>query len=300
MTDYFLLSLALYYFISLLIILIYSIKSTHTIEKYKIGYLVVMIIFMPYLGIFFIIFLNYYPQKKDEQTIDDYETATLLKDKNSYHYLNLNVNKESNIVPIEEALFISNNITKRALLIDVLKQDINLSATILKKAVNDSDTETSHYAAAALMELKNRLMTGLQALSVKFEADNDDYETSLEYCDVIRRYIYSGMLDNRSIKKYMYLYMQILENINRLMPEKKKFYVELINTELKLKEYEKASQTCKNFMNIHSNSEEPYVMLLKLSYSLNDINKFKKTLEILKNSKIKLSYSTINKLRFWI
>lgn len=259
-----------------------------------------MIIFMPYLGIFFIIFLNYYPQKKDEQTIDDYETATLLKDKNSYHYLNLNVNKESNIVPIEEALFISNNITKRALLIDVLKQDINLSATILKKAVNDSDTETSHYAAAALMELKNRLMTGLQALSVKFEADNDDYETSLEYCDVIRRYIYSGMLDNRSIKKYMYLYMQILENINRLMPEKKKFYVELINTELKLKEYEKASQTCKNFMNIHSNSEEPYVMLLKLSYSLNDINKFKKTLEILKNSKIKLSYSTINKLRFWI
>jgi hypothetical protein len=299
MINYFIISLGIYYIASFVALIVYSINAEHKLERYKVAYIAAIFILMPYLGIFFIVFLNYYPEKKEGQTIDDYEVSTLLSgDKNS-HYLNLNVEKESNIVPIEEALIINNNKTKRMLLIEALKQDIYLSSSFLKKAVNDSDTETSHYAAAALMDLKNRLMTGLQALSVKYEADKDDAEISIAYSEVIRRYIHSGMLDNRSIKKYRYLYVQILENINRLEPEKREYFVERINTELKLKEYSKADHTCDKFMALHSSSEEPYIMMLKLCYTLSDTKKFKKTIEKLKNTQIKLSYSALNKLRFW-
>jgi hypothetical protein len=300
MINYFYFSLAIYYFISLVVIIAYSLNNPNRIERYKIGYIAAIVILMPYFGIFFIIFLNYYPEKKDGETIDDFEVNTLLSMDTNSHYLNLNVEKESNIVPIEEALIINSNKTKRMLLIEALKQDIYLSSTFLKKAVNDSDTETSHYAAAALMDLKNRLMTGLQALSVKYEADKEDVDISIAYAEVIRRYIHSGMLDVRSIKKYRYLYIQILENINRLEPEKREYFVERINTELKLKEYSKAAQSCEGFMKLHSNSEEPFIMTLKLCYTLGDTKKFKYTLEKLRNSQIKLSYSALNKLRFWI
>lgn len=299
MINYFYISLAAYYIISFIVLLVYSMDAKRRLENYKIVYISTIVILMPYLGIFFIIFLNYYPEKKDGQTIDDFEINTLGGgDKNS-HYLNLNVEKESNIVPIEEALIINNNKTKRMLLIEALKQDIYLSSSFLKKAVNDTDTETSHYAAAALMDLKNRLMTGLQALSVKYEDNRDDPEISNAYAEVIKRYISSGMLDSRSIKKYRYLHVQILENINRLEPDKREYFVERINTELKLKEYAKASQTCARFMELHGNNEEPYIMTLKLCFTLSDTRKFKKTLEQLKDSQIKLSYSALNKLRFW-
>lgn len=299
MINYFYVSLAAYYVISFIVLILYSMNTENKLESYKIVYIAAVVMLMPYFGIFFIIFLNYYPEKKEGQTIDDFEVNTLGSNDKNTHYLNLNVEKESNIVPIEEALIINNNKTKRKLLIEALKQDIYLSSSFLKKAVNDTDTETSHYAAAALMDLKNRLMTGLQALSVKYEDSKDDSEISIAYAEVIKRYISSGMLDSRSIKKYRYLYIHILENINRLEPEKREYFVELINTELMLKEFTKAEQTCNKFMDLHSNSEEPYIMTLKLCFTLNDTKKFKKTLEKLKGSQIKLSYSALNKLRFW-
>lgn len=269
-------------------------------KTFKIGYIIPVTLFMPGLGIILAITLCFLFNKKAKLTIDDFEVSSLIKGDAEEHYLKLNIEKESNIVPIEEALLINSKKIKRSQLINALKHDLSNSSTFLKKALNDNDTETSHYAAAALMELTKKLMVELQDLSVKFEANRDDIEISTSYADVIKRYIESGLLDERSKYKYKYLYIQILTNINRINPLKKEYFVERINTEIDLKEYRKAAETSDLLMNIHRDSEESYLMQLKLWYVLGDKAKFNLTIENLKNSKVKLSYQMLNKLRFWL
>src|SRR4030042_1776780 len=59
--------------------------------------------------------------------------------------------KEINTVPLEDSLNFSDNKSKRAYLIYILKKDFISHIKGLQKAIKSQDTETSHYAAAALV-----------------------------------------------------------------------------------------------------------------------------------------------------
>ena len=59
-------------------------------------------------------------------------------------------------------------------MIDVLKEDTMQYMEVIKTAVLNEDTETSHYAVSAVMEIKRKLSISLQQLSVKFDQNKRD------------------------------------------------------------------------------------------------------------------------------
>ena len=62
---------------------------------------------------------------------------------------------ERNMVPLEEALAVSDKKNLRALMMNIIKGDITKSLATIMLALNSQDSETSHYAASVLRDELN-------------------------------------------------------------------------------------------------------------------------------------------------
>lgn len=207
--------------------------------------------------------------------------------------------KELNVIPLEEALVVSDYSTRRKMMIDVLKEDVLQYIDVIKTAVVNEDTETSHYAVTAVLEVKRKLLISLQELSVKFEQDNKDLHTAQVYAEVIREYIRSGFIDMQTVRKYRYTYLQVLEQIILHHDASEHIFEEKIETEMLLQEYTKAEKTAQQYLKRYSNYEKPYLVLIKLYYETKSINKMLDTIQNLKQSTIKLSNQAKSIVNYW-
>jgi UDP-glucuronate decarboxylase len=214
-------------------------------------------------------------------------------------YKRIDMKKEMNIVPIEEALLLNDTTTKRRILIDALKNDSIQHLGILQKALENEDTETSHYAATAVMEIKRKLTLEKQKLSIKYEENKFDLETLIPYAKVLKSFIQSGLLDDRTLVKTKHTYSQVLESLLVVYPDEEIYFVEKINIDLAIGNVDKARVMCKTFHIAHPNSETPYIVSMQMHYTLKNNRLFQESLNDLKNSPIRLSNNALNIVRFW-
>ncbi|MFD0962096.1 hypothetical protein [Paenibacillus chungangensis] len=214
-------------------------------------------------------------------------------------YAQVNREKELGIIPIEDALLISEHATRRRVMIDVLKQDATHYLDILQKAVSNEDTETSHYAVSAIMEVKRKLLLALQDLSVRFESDREDRHVVKTYAEVLQGFMKSGFLDERTLFKYQYTYLTVLEQLIMLGESAEWAYEEKVETELVLNLVSMAEATSQEFLKEYPYREEAYLCMMKVYYTMRSMTKLHHTLGQLKQSPIRLSNRALMLVRFW-
>ncbi|MFD0715442.1 hypothetical protein [Paenibacillus sp. GCM10027626] len=207
--------------------------------------------------------------------------------------------EEMNLVPLEEALLINDYPTRRRVMIDLLKQDSLEYLEVLQMAVSNDDTETSHYAVSAIMEIKRKLTLQLQQFAVQYEENKDDPFLLQAYADVLRSYMQSGFLDERTLTKHRYTYSGLLGRLLELIPDHENNYCEKIDTDLLLGEYVLAEHTAVAYLRQCPHSEDAYLKLMKVYFTTRSIDKLKETLEDLKNSPLRLSNQALMSVRFW-
>ncbi|MBO8164769.1 MAG: hypothetical protein H0Z34_13790 [Brevibacillus sp.] len=211
----------------------------------------------------------------------------------------VDMNKELAIVPLEEALVINDYQTRRRILLDALKHGSHELISFLSKAVRNEDTETSHYAVTALVELKREMMGELQRWSVSLEKHPNDLEVLTGYANALRRYLGSGLMDANTERAYRLLQADVLQKLTRRPDCGEKVFQEKIECELALSRYDAAEDTCKRFLTAYPQSEAAYVMAMKLYYTIRAGNKFELILKRLKHSSVKVSPRTLQLIRYW-
>ncbi|WNR42344.1 hypothetical protein [Paenibacillus roseipurpureus] len=211
----------------------------------------------------------------------------------------LETEKEMNVVPLEEALLVNDLSTRRRAMIDLLKQDSLDYLEILQMAVSNEDTETSHYAVSAIMELKRKIVINMQELAVKFEENKKDVQVLQSYSEILKSYMRSGFLDERTRIKYGYTYTNVLKLLIDEVPDAAQAYVDKIATDLELKEYTEAEQTALLYLKQFPLHEEAYLSLIRVYYTMRSIEKLKSTLNQLRKSPIRLSSQALTVVRFW-
>lgn len=214
-------------------------------------------------------------------------------------YKQLERDKELNIIPIEEALLVSEHQTRRRVMIDVLKQDTINYMEILQRAVSNEDTETSHYAVSAIMEIKRKLLLALQDLSVKYESNQSDVYVVTTYAEVLREFMKSGFLDARTIMKYRYTYLSVLEQFIELSEQSDWAFQEKVDTELILELVANAEQSAQLYLEHFPKSEDAYLCLIKVYYVTKSYTKLQMTLDRLKQAPLRLSNQALTMVRFW-
>lgn len=258
-----------------------------------------VILFLPFLGyiLLFLLWLR-------ERCIDGNSSPECLRDKEE----NTTSDKRGkgsfcsgrilDLIPMEEALVLNDNHTRRRLLLDILKSDMSKYPLLLKEALCNEDTETSHYAAAGIVEIKRKLLQSVQESKNKYECSRD-MSALISYAYALKAYQGSGLLDETSARKAEETYHEVIEKVLEFHSQEREFFIDCINHGINAGEYESAGLQCKKFMEAFRQEEQPYMMYLKLFYRSGDRKSFHDMLELLEASTVTLSYNNWSIIKFW-
>ncbi|WP_051968108.1 hypothetical protein [Brevibacillus thermoruber] len=211
----------------------------------------------------------------------------------------VDLEKETSIVPIEEALVLNDHATRRRIVMDALKEESLDLVGFLAKAARNEDSETAHYAVTAILEMKRGMMAELQRWSVERERHPDDPSVLAGYADALKRYLGSGLMDAEMERTYRLLQADVLERLIREEDCGEEAFADKVECELVLRRYDRAEAASERFLQAYPQSETAYYTALKLYYTLRAGRKFHETLNRLKQSSVTVSYPTLQIIRYW-
>ncbi|MEI7615482.1 MAG: hypothetical protein WCJ54_02120 [Actinomycetota bacterium] len=263
-------------------------------------YKLAIIFFLPVAGILYFIISGILSvvRSKSDSMIESYLKYTKEHD-NVYYEEAIDFEKEINTVPMGDSLEFSDNKSKRAYLIYILKKDFSRHVKGLQKAIKSSDTETAHYAAAALTEIKKQSEIVIASAEEKYEQRRENIDTIEEYAVILKKYLKSGLADTIDYDNYLQKYSEVLAVLLFQNKTNELYFVEKINCDIELLKSKSVIEYCSEFFYCFPNSEKPYISLLKLYYMSGEADLFKKTLESFSKRKIGVTDYGESVIRFW-
>ena len=199
------------------------------------------------------------------------------------------VESEINLVPMEEAIMIDDKESLRQLLLTVLRGDISKSINAVTKALNSADSEASHYAASAIMDIMNEFQNTLQ----KFQAITQMY---IEY---LIRMLSANFLSALELKTYVYMLLHICQSLY----EKEKTAVKVVyETNLvyllvQIEDIEAARLWIDRMQEDYPDELEMYRCILHFYYDTKDKDQFFAHLNQLKQSDIDIDKDLLELIR---
>ena len=207
--------------------------------------------------------------------------------------------QKGNYIPIQDALLLKNNQTKRQLLLEMLRRDSVPNIGILKKAIENEDTETSHYAATAIMEIQREMINTLNKLASIMEEKPDDYDVMERFAETIKEYLHSGFGDKFINRRFQMQLSMILETLLENHQYNRQHFIDKLHCDLALENYEKAQIYCHKFIKAYPSDEISYLMAVKVYYTLQNREELKRAILLLKKQPIQLSLEGLYIIRFW-
>jgi tetratricopeptide (TPR) repeat protein len=259
-----------------------------------------IVFFLPAAGLLFFIvsaILSRIPKRSDS-IVDNY-LKYISEKEHIYYEEAIDFEKEINTVPMEDSLSFSDNKSKRAYLIYILKKDFASHIKGLQKAIRSRDSETSHYAASALVEIKKQFEILLTSAHEKYKNNRDDINAIQEYVNILKKYLKSGLTDKADYYNYLEKYSAVLTELLSRHLTNEIYFIDKINCDLELGDYKSAEDFSKRFFEYFPNSEKPYLALLKFYYLSRDVKSFTCVAKILKSKKIGLTDYGESVIKFW-
>lgn len=210
------------------------------------------------------------------------------------------VQKALNVIPIGDAMAISNNYEKRNLLLEQLKKDIDVNYKLVLPASNDSDSESAHYVAAAKMEVYRRKQASLISLKKELQEEPDSQEKWMNYMQELVEYIESALLAEKEADIYKREYCNHVQNAIRTgsFQLSSKQYSQCLTYYVELEEYKEIEELWE-FLSDEMKDEQAYLSMLKFYYNSCNEAGFYRSLKELGASKITLSAEGLKLLRYW-
>lgn len=217
-------------------------------------------------------------------------------------HLKADEERERNIVPVEEALAVSDQKNLRGLMLNVLRGDIQESLEAITLALDSEDSETSHYAASVLRDELNEFRTYVQKLYGEMqqeeEEETDCEEMLLDYMNgVLKQKVFTGVEQ----KRFVEMMDEAGEALYRKAPAKltADSYEAVILRNLELKLFDQAGLWCQRLEDAYPKALAAYSCRMKLYYTQGDRERFFEALEALKKSDIVIDSETLEFIRIF-
>lgn len=190
------------------------------------------ILLLPYLGPLAVAIAYYLMSNRarSQQIEVGIEESLALED----HSLELEVEEEDSIdlrasedvrqwVPIEEALLLNDSITKRELMMSMLKDQPSNVVALLQEARMNEDVEVVHYATVMLAELHKDYDLKVHQLKEELAEQPDNLSLLEELCLVLEEYLISGLVAGKFAESSRRQYIDLLRRKVALSHELKDF-----------------------------------------------------------------------------
>ena len=231
----------------------------------------------------------------------DLEDVVFSKERIRQH-LKADEERERDIVPVEEALAVSDQKYLRGLMMKVLRGDIQKSLEAITLALDSEDSETSHYAASVLQDELNEFRTYVQKLYVEMQHEEED-ETDCEemligYMDaVLKQKVFTGVEQSRFVEMMDEVAQELYrKNTAKMTPA---YYEAVILRSLELKLFEQAGVWCQRLEEAYPDQLTAYSCRMKLYYTEGKREQFFEVLGQIKKSEIVIDSETLEFIRIF-
>jgi hypothetical protein len=284
----------------LFISLIFFAFTLHRKSLQQSIYRFIVVFFLPGLGLLFFLFSGMLGKiiRETENIEESYQEY--IKDSEQVAYVQkIDFSRELNTVPLSDSLSLGTIEQRRAFLVDLLKKDYTRYISVLQRAVSNEDSETSHYAGAALMEIKRQFEELLREKDSKYSGDKKNINALKDNIETIKKYLDSGLPDEVEKQEYSLNLSYMLENYLEKDRLNKRYFTEKINLDLELGNLKEAEKFSKDFCRLFKDDQEPYFMLLKFFFNTNNIKSIKKVIKYIKDKQFNLDEKNRQLLDYW-
>ncbi|MFD2670721.1 hypothetical protein [Marinicrinis sediminis] len=286
-----------YYILALIYIVLFRLVKRSPVK-------VAISLLIPYIGLLFAIWMHVSERGKPAVKVADWmkelEEEMRQERQSNPYIVSEDVQREINIVPLTEALSMSTPSVRRRLLLDALKNDAIKNVSLLEAAIENEDTETSHYAVTAVTSFRGQLMMEIQKLAVHYEQNKQDVTVLKQFASSLDTFLQSRFIDRSTRKQYQALYAEVLQRLIDTGEAEEKHFTHKIRNDIVLSNYADAREASERYLEQFPLSEEAYLLQLELYYVLRSKDEFDQTLHNLKASPIKLTNEALTTIRYWM
>lgn len=206
--------------------------------------------------------------------------------------------ESGNAIPLEDALILNDNQTRRSVMMDVLLHESSDYSNVLRMAKENADAEVVHYATTALSELNKEYDIRLQKLSKEYEEHPGDDSVLDLYLDTLDDYLRNELADGELLRIQRTRYTTLLKKRIALkgMPED---HQALVRSLMYSGEYEQAEHWLCRMEELWPEREETMRLRLRYYYELGMGRQFQSYLDAISGNGRYLSSSLRSDLRFW-
>ncbi|MCR5792036.1 MAG: hypothetical protein K6G65_02595 [Lachnospiraceae bacterium] len=260
----------------------------------------IIIFFCPVIAPLFYLLIRLFYFPMDYFMHDSMDISDLVGGKKIKVITAADIRQESNKVPIEETLIISDKHSRRNAFLDVLKTDVSGSIDIVKMAIEDQDSEISHYAAAFLSETIADFKRQEKLLSEELE-DSADVAALQNYVSYVGNFLLQNVMNKQEQGRYSDLLdkrlWQLAESVDGVLSgEQLKTIVQIWEKQDSGEKAEKwiayASANCQDDL-------EAIKVCMRYYFSNRQFEQFEKVMEDLKASSLVLDSEAVEWIRFY-
>lgn len=211
------------------------------------------------------------------------------------------VERDINLVPMQEALLVGDVGRRRKLLLDVLKRDVRNSLGAIAIALSNPDTETSHYAASVIMDVLSEFRGNVQNMLTKLKKDPGNFELASLLLDYISRILDQKVLSQVEQRAYTYTLSEVGEMMFRSAPQQMtgRQFRQLMNALTEIQDYPLGERWARRAMEYRADQLDSYVGCLKLYLTYRDRDSFFYCLNQLKKSGVVVDKETMELIRMF-
>lgn len=207
------------------------------------------------------------------------------------------------LLPLEESFSVSGTKERREAFLHTLKQDYSNNIASLKQGLDNEDSETSHYAASAVMTLVTDFLNKLAVQKHLFDnrSADDGAERAQDYLNILSSFFYSDLMGASDRKKYTDIYVNVLEWLFGEHPGAVAIddLVLAINLLIEKSAFAAAAVWSQRVIKAFPDEDAAYNVTLKLYYASGDHERFLSLLREIMASDITISNDTLQHIRFF-
>jgi len=208
--------------------------------------------------------------------------------------------RESNMVPLEEAIEITDTDNLRGLMMNVVRGDIQKSLASIMAAMNSEDTETAHYAASVLQDALGDFRANVQKqYNLIMEDKPERLELAEALIDYMDQVLVQHVFTNLEQERYVGIMGEICELLyNEDRPRMTSARYEAVSLRyLELEDYDNCEKWCERAEYHYPNTLATFSCLLKLYFNSGQKRKFFEVIDELKHSSVVLDHEMLELIR---
>lgn len=255
---------------------------------------------LPGVGSAILWMMDYYSEKRTEKDYSEiFEGNSFFRDELSL-LRPLDKEKELNNVPMEEALKINDYELRRKMVMDTLKEDNTLDyLNVLKEALENEDSETSHYASSIIMLLQEKTQKQILAKEKALEEDPENQELGRELEEELFVLLDSRLLAEENLRRYYLEYDKVSDHLlKEEMPEEKLFR-HRISICFQKGDFTGVQEIIRQYENLYPKSEDAVLCRLQFCIYTKDSAGLAAFLGGLGDRPVTLTQKTLEYVRFF-